>query len=73
LEYRAINAGVVVSRRQIIEGAWSGDTTATPASVTMCIHRLRQKLEPNPGQPRLLRTRRRNGYVLEAIPGAGPQ
>jgi DNA-binding response OmpR family regulator len=73
LEYLAINAGVVLSRRQIIEGAWSGDHTATPASVTMCIHRLRQKLEPNPSQPRLLRTRRSNGYVLEAIPGAEPQ
>jgi DNA-binding response OmpR family regulator len=73
LEYLAINAGVVVSRSQIIEGAWSGDQTATPASVTMCIHRLRQKLEPNPSRPQLLRTRRSDGYVLEAAPVAGPQ
>ncbi len=66
LEYLALNSGVVLSRAQIIEGAWGGDPTATPAAVTMCVHRLRQKLEADPSQPRLLQTRRSDGYVLEA-------
>jgi len=66
LEYLALNAGVVLSRRQIIDGAWGGDPTATPAAVTMCIHRLRLKLEADPSRPRLLRTKRRDGYVLNA-------
>ena len=66
LEYLALNSGVVLSRRQIIDGAWGGDPTATPAAVTMCVHRLRLKLEADPGHPRLLRTKRSDGYVLDA-------
>jgi len=74
LEYLALNAGVVLSRRQIIDGAWGGDPTATPAAVTMCIHRLRLKLEADPGRPRLLRTKRSDGYVLTAplLAATGP-
>jgi DNA-binding response OmpR family regulator len=64
LEYLAVNSGVVVSRRQIIEGAWGGDPRATPQAVTMCVHRLRQKLEADPGRPQLLRTHRSGGYLL---------
>ncbi len=71
LEYMALNSGVVLSRRQIIDGAWGGDPSATPAAVTMCVHRLRLKLEADPGRPRLLKTRHRDGYVLEA-PLLGP-
>jgi len=70
LEYLALNVGVVLSRNQIIQGAWGGDPTATPAAVTMCVHRLRQKLESDPGSPRLLRTHRGDGYVLQA-PASG--
>lgn len=70
LEYLALNVGVVLCRRQIIEGAWGGDPTATPAAVTMCVHRLRLKLEADPNSPRLLRTRRGDGYVLQS-PAAG--
>ncbi|MGH7609708.1 MAG: response regulator transcription factor [Candidatus Dormibacteria bacterium] len=66
LEYLALNAGMVLTRRQIIDGAWGGDPSATPAAVTMCVHRLRSKLEADPRRPRLLRTRRHDGYVLEA-------
>jgi DNA-binding response OmpR family regulator len=66
LEYLALNSGVVLSRRQIIDGAWGGDPNATPAAVTMCVHRLRLKLEADPGRPRLLRTKRGDGYVLDA-------
>jgi two-component system alkaline phosphatase synthesis response regulator PhoP len=66
LEYLALNSGVVLSRRQIIDGAWGGDPTATTAAVTMCVHRLRLKLETDPSHPRLLRTKRSDGYVLEA-------
>ena len=68
LEYLALNAGVALSPRQIIEGAWGGDPEATPAAVTMCVHRLRRKLERSPRRPVLLRTRRNVGYVLLAAP-----
>jgi len=68
LEYLALNQGVVVSRRQIIEGAWAGDPEASPAAVTMCMHRLRRKLEADPHRPVQLRTRRGDGYVLLGAP-----
>ncbi len=68
LEYLALNAGTVLSRQQIIEGAWGGDARATPAAVTMCVHRLRRKLEPDPEHPRLLRSSRGGGYLLQALP-----
>lgn len=71
LEYLAMNQGVVVSRRQIIEGAWAGDPEASSAAVTMCVHRLRRKLEADPHHPALLRTRRGDGYVLLAAPPGG--
>jgi DNA-binding response OmpR family regulator len=71
LEYLALNSGVVLTRRQIIDGAWGGDPTATPAAVTMCVHRLRLKLEADPARPRLLRTKRGDGYVLDAPLVAG--
>jgi len=65
-EYRARNVPVVLSRRQIIEGAWGGGPSAIPAAVTMCVHRLRLKLESNPNSPLLLRIRRGNGHVLQS-------
>ena len=69
LEYLALNAGAVLSRQQIIEGAWGGDPRATPAAVTMCVHRLRRKLESDPDHPRLLRSHRGVGYILQAPQG----
>jgi DNA-binding response OmpR family regulator len=68
LEYLALNAGTVLSRQQIIEGAWGGDPRATPAAVTMCVHRLRRKLEADPEHPRLLRSSRGGGYLLQSLP-----
>ena len=68
LEYLALNAGTVLSRQQIIEGAWSGDPRATPAAVTMCVHRLRRKLEADPQHPNLLRSSRGGGYLLQPLP-----
>jgi DNA-binding response OmpR family regulator len=45
LEFLALNAGRVVSRSQIIEGAWGGEAEATDGSVVSAIYRLRRKLE----------------------------
>jgi len=66
LEYLAANSGLVLSRRQIIDEAWGGDPTATAAAVTMCVHRLRRKLEADPRRPQLLCTSRNGGYTLRA-------
>lgn len=45
LEFLALNAGRVVSRSQIIEGAWGGEAEATDGAVVSAIYRLRRKLE----------------------------
>lgn len=45
LEFLALNAGRVVSRSQIIEGAWGGEAEATDGSVVSAVYRLRRKLE----------------------------
>lgn len=45
LEFLAANAGRVVSRSQIIDGAWGGDAEATDGAVVSAVYRLRRKLE----------------------------
>ncbi len=45
LEFLALNAGRVVSRSQIIEGAWGGEAEATDGAVVSAVYRLRRKLE----------------------------
>jgi len=45
LEFLAVNAGRVVSRSQIIEGAWGGEAEATDGAVVSAVYRLRRKLE----------------------------
>ena len=45
LEFLALNAGRVVSRTQIIDGAWGGEAEATDGAVVSAVYRLRRKLE----------------------------
>jgi DNA-binding response OmpR family regulator len=45
LEFLALNAGRVVSRSQIIDGAWGGEAEATDGAVVSAVYRLRRKLE----------------------------
>ena len=55
----------VFSRDQLIEMVWGYDTDLEPATVTVHIRRLREKIEADPSQPRLLTTVWGVGYRFD--------
>ena len=61
LECLVCNADHLLSPRQILECVWGPEYVDSPQYVHVYIHRLRQKLEPDPYSPR---------YLLN-VPGAG--
>jgi DNA-binding response OmpR family regulator len=64
LEFLALRAGQTVSRSEIWEHVYDFRSTAESNVVDVYIGYLRRKLE-RPGWPRLIHTRRGQGYVLE--------
>jgi len=63
LEFLALRAGEVVSRTDIWEHLYEFDSSAESNVVDVYIGYLRKKIE-RPGLPRLIHTRRGQGYVL---------
>lgn len=63
LEYLALRAGEVVSRTEIWEHLYDEASDATSNVVDVYVGYLRRKLEAA-GQPRLIHTRRGEGYLL---------
>jgi DNA-binding response OmpR family regulator len=59
------NAGMVLSREQLLERVWGYDYLGDSRLVDAHIRRLRLKLEGNPAHPMLLVTLRGLGYRLE--------
>jgi DNA-binding response OmpR family regulator len=57
--------GRVFSREQLLERVWGYDYFGDGRLVDVHVKRLRAKIEPNPGEPRLLTTVRGLGYKLE--------
>lgn len=64
LEFLALRAGQVVSRTEIWEHLYEFHSPAESNVVDVYVGYLRKKLE-RPGLPRLIHTRRGQGYVLE--------
>jgi len=71
LEYRLLlvfvnNRGRILSRTKLLEEIWdcSGDYVSDN-TLTVYIKRLREKIEPDPQQPQLIRTVRGLGYRME--------
>jgi two-component system, OmpR family, KDP operon response regulator KdpE len=70
LEYRVIdslarNAGMIVTQEQLIREAWGPDRLGDSRGLRSYIKMLRQKLEPDPRQPRYLITEAGVGYRLQ--------
>jgi len=63
LEYLALRAGQVVTRTEIWEHLYDEQSNATSNVVDVYVGYLRKKLE-GPGLPRLIHTRRGEGYIL---------
>ncbi|HEY8498304.1 MAG TPA: response regulator transcription factor, partial [Limnochordales bacterium] len=59
---------VVFTRDQILDRVWQSDYAGDLANVTVCISRLREKLEEDPLAPRYIQTVRGVGYRFRARP-----
>ncbi len=65
LEYFARHAGRVFSRDQLLDSVWRDTAFVTPRSVDVYVRRIREKIEPDPENPRYLKTVRGAGYRFE--------
>jgi DNA-binding response OmpR family regulator len=62
----AANAGLVLSRQQLLTAVWGQDYLGDSRLVDACVQRLRAKIEDVPAEPQLLRTVRGFGYRFGA-------
>jgi len=58
------NAGMIVTQQQLIREAWGADRQGDVQGLRSYVKMLRQKLEPEPGQPKYLLTEAGIGYRL---------
>lgn len=66
LAYLAARPGQVISREEILRDVWqSSESWQDTATVTEHIRRIRQKIEPDPANPRWILAVRNVGYRLE--------
>jgi DNA-binding response OmpR family regulator len=66
LAYFVKNAGRALNRDTIMANVWGYDAMVTPRSIDRFVTALRQKIEPEPSDPRLIKTVREFGYKFEA-------
>ncbi|MGH9657569.1 MAG: response regulator [Bryobacteraceae bacterium] len=66
LEFLMIHPGAVFGRGQLLDAVWGQDRAVTERAVDVYVLRLRQKLEANPANPRLIRSTRGFGYSFES-------
>lgn len=64
LAYLVAHRGRVVGKRELFENVW-GDAITGDGTLTVHIRRLRTKIEPDPDEPRHLRTVWGRGYLFE--------
>ena len=67
LHYLASHMGQVMTREHLLQTAWGYDYFGDVRTVDVTVHRLREKIEDNPIQPKILVTRRGVGYYLSLI------
>jgi DNA-binding response OmpR family regulator len=66
LDYFARHLGRVFTRDQLLDSVWRDTSYVTPRSVDVYVRRIREKIEPDPENPRYLKTVRGAGYRFEA-------
>ena len=59
------NPGAVLTRETLLERVWGGDFLGDPRTVDVHIRWLREKIEPDPSEPRHILTVRGAGYRFE--------
>lgn len=65
LWFLASHPGHVFSRQAILQRVWHSDYTGDEAALTVCVRRLREKVEANPGKPEYIKTIWGIGYKFE--------
>ncbi|MCS7316148.1 MAG: response regulator transcription factor [Bryobacterales bacterium] len=70
LEFLMSRPGVVFSREQLLDAVWGHDRAVTDRTVDVHILRLRQKIEPDPANPTIIRSLRGFGYCFAQSPEA---
>ena len=66
LHFLASHPGKVYTRDQVLDAVWRDMSFVTPRSVDVYVRRLREKIEPDPEDPKYLKTVRGAGYKFEA-------
>jgi len=61
----ASHPGNVFSREAILQRVWHSDFTGDEAALTVCVRRLREKVEQDPGNPEYIRTIWGIGYKFD--------
>jgi DNA-binding response OmpR family regulator len=65
LRYLAAHRGRPIDRRELLQRVWGGNSREMETrAIDMHVRRLREKLESDPAQPKLLLTIRARGYML---------
>jgi DNA-binding response OmpR family regulator len=59
--------GRALTRDMILDGVWGHEVLVTDRSVDRCVTTLRSKVEPDPRNPRFIRTIRDIGYRFETL------
>ena len=65
LEMLLRNAGRVLTRMQLIDRVWGSDYVGDTKTLDVHVKRLRAKIEPDPSNPRRIRTVRGVGYKFD--------
>ena len=65
LELLLLNPGKVYSREQLLEIVWGKDYPGDVRTVDVHVRRLREKIEPNPGEPKFVHTKWGAGYYFD--------
>jgi DNA-binding response OmpR family regulator len=65
LHYLAVNPRRVFSREELLDALWDLSFDGDPATVTVHVRRLREKIEQDPSRPRRIVTVRGAGYRFE--------
>jgi two-component system response regulator VicR len=58
------NTGTVSSREELMHKVWNYDYMGDLRVVDVAIRRLREKVEPNPAEPKYILTKRGAGYLF---------
>ncbi len=72
LQLLIAQAGKTVTTERLLSHVWGGRAGGNRQLLKQLVHRLRQKLEADPGEPRFVKTVPNAGYLLDASETAGP-